>query len=262
MSTPDTPPPTFASLSLHKSDCIRFLQFPEDIYTDAQPVILAVWPLGIQTSGFYGDAYQYKLKGRPFGRLFGPEVVGGIRVMRDLIIFLCGRSWEIVTPLLCSGHPGAKDTVVFRRRGVDVPPPEPVEWLVLGLLGNDRLRIVYDADGGKLSGGGEGGDGLGVDISGVKEMLEGMDRLQKGEWSHDSFEFKLKGMPWIAHGVATVKVRLLMLRVFEVLESLGWRARVAVGQRSGNGDVRMADTLYFVREMGEGRCGGAGLSLT
>lgn len=256
MSASGSPPPTFASLSIHKSDCIRFLQFPEDIHTDAQPVILAVWPPGIQTSGLYGDAYQCKLKGRPFGRLFGPEVVGGIRVVRDLIIFLGGRSWELVTPLLCSGHPGAKDTLIFRRRGVDLPAPAPMEWLVLGLLRSDRLRVVYDAeDCGKLLGGGVDGAGrdhhLGGLIAGLKKMLEGLDGFQRGEWSYDSFEFKLKGMPWHAHGVKTVRVRLLMLKVFEVLDSFGWQARVAVGQRSGGDDHRMPDTLYFARARGE-----------
>lgn len=233
--------------------------------------------------GFYGESYQYKLKGSPFGRFSGPEVVGGIRLVRDLIIFLGKNSWELVTPLLCSAHVGAKDSLFFRKVDNTRPSPSPkidLEWLVLGMTGNDRLRVIYDdvAGVGDATDVKPGLSGLGTYqyatttttitqrhqahmeelIAAFKKVLEGMDLFQKGEWSHDCYEFKMKGMPWWAHRVKTVRARVLMLKVLEVLDGLGWRSRVAIGQRTGTDDVRQPDTWYFVREKGGRKTSGAG----
>ncbi|KAK3313526.1 hypothetical protein B0H66DRAFT_354942 [Apodospora peruviana] len=252
-----TPSYPFASLSLHKSDSIRFLQFPEEIYTEAQSVILKVWPPGIQTSGPYGESYQYKLKKRPFGSMGDQEAVGGARLVRNMITFLSSRSWDLVTPLLCSRHLGAKDTLIFRKRSPETPPPPPVEWLTVSMLRSDRLRIIYDASSEIDADHGH----LGLLIASLKKMLEEMDYFQKGDWSFDSFEFKLKGLPWPAHGVNTVKTRMLMLRVLDVLDSFGWESRVNIGQRSGTDDYRMPDCWYFVRPR-TGRRSGATTTAT
>ncbi|KAK3379497.1 hypothetical protein B0T24DRAFT_158898 [Lasiosphaeria ovina] len=238
----------FAILSIHKNDSLRFLQFPDDIHANIQPVILATWPLGIQSSGPYAESYQYKLKGKPFGWANEQEVVGGFRVMRNVLAFLHEQSWQLVTPLVCSRKRGAKDTLIFRRRPLDAGPPVPMDWLAVALMGSDKLRVVYDAKDVKLSGGADSDhDHLGVLISGLKKALEAMDCFQKGDWSYDSFEFKLKGRPWLSQGEDVVKSRLLLLRIVETLDSSGWQSCCSVLQRTGNDDFRMADTWYFMR---------------
>ena len=84
-------------------------------------------------------------------------------------------------------------------------------------------------------------------------MFQGMDVFQSGEWNLDSFEFKFKYAPWRAHGEATVKTRLLLLRIIELLDSHGWRSYCACKQRTESDDVRQPDTWYFVKEKSETR---------
>jgi hypothetical protein len=241
----------FASLSIHQTDRLRFLQFPEDIYVDAEAVITASWPPGVQAAGPYGNSYQYKLKGRPFGAMSDKEGVGCRRLIRDVLAFLRDHSWVLVTPLICNLRPDAKDTLIFRRLAPDAPLPPPVEWLVVALTRSDRLRIIYDVKNPNPLTADNDHDHLGVLVTSLKKVLEGMELLDKGEYNNDSFEFKFKGMPWNAYGEKTVTTRLMLLRLVETLDSFGWQSHAAVLQRTGTKDIRVADTWYFVRPRAE-----------
>ncbi|KAG9384727.1 hypothetical protein A1F94_004274 [Pyrenophora tritici-repentis] len=72
-----TPPPaytspsqtTFASLSLHMEDRLRFLRFPAPILTTCTATILAHWPPGIQQERPYATSHEIKLNGYPLARL-------------------------------------------------------------------------------------------------------------------------------------------------------------------------------------------------
>jgi hypothetical protein len=211
-------------------------------------VILACWPPGIESYGAFEQSYQYKLKGAPFGYWRSQQYVGGIRLVRDVLAFLYSHNWELASSMLCSRRYTAKDTLIFRKREAGELPA--VEWLSLAPLGSDRLRVVYDADGVRLCGGESDQDYLGVLITGLKKMLEGLDYFQKGDWSHDSFEFELKGRPWRSRGEASVKMRIMLMKLLETMEGHGWRLYTTVVQRTGTDEDRILDTWYFVRETG------------
>jgi hypothetical protein len=117
-------------------------------------------------------------------------------------------------------------------------------------MGKDKLRVVYDADGVRLHGGVDENQHnyLGVVIAGVKKVLEGLGCFGKGDWSHDSFEFELKGTPWRARGEGSVSVRIMLMRLLELMEGHGWRLYAAFVQRTGSDEDRILDTWYFVRE--------------
>jgi hypothetical protein len=288
MAAPPASQSSFATVAFHWTDKLRLIQFPPSITHSIADQIRASWPPGIQAEQVYAEhAYEYKLKGAPFGSLGAKEAVGGRRLVRDVLAFLYRRGWVIVTPISHSRHARSKDSLVFRQRravsgtegkteseklsaGGDVVIPLPVEWLVIAPTGGDRLRVISDGPIWRDVVGGTDPDStpeptssraatsswernhdeLGVLVQNLKQALAAIDYFQSGEWNHDSFEFKLKGYPWSAMGEKTVKVERLLLAVVEMLDRFGWRSYATVRQRSDSDDVRKADTWYFVREDG------------
>ncbi|KAK4106264.1 hypothetical protein N658DRAFT_512141 [Parathielavia hyrcaniae] len=233
----------FATLSFHKTDTIRLLSFPDSVTAALESVVLASWPPGIDSSGAFEQSYQYKLKGSPFGYYRSQQFVGGIRLVRDVLASLRGQGWELASSVMCSRRYTAKDTLVFRRAASGSPLPA-VEWMSLAPMGSDKLRVVYDADGESDR------DTLGMLITAIKKMLEGLNSFQKGDWSHDSFEFQLKGSPWRSRGEASVKMRIMLMRLLETVEGHRWRPYATIVQRTGTDEDRILDTWYFVREKG------------
>ena len=121
---------SYALLSFHKSDTVRFLQFPEELYIGIQPYILASWPPGIQNSGPFTEhpnSRQLKLKGFPFGWSRGQDTVGGARLVRDIFAFMHHSGWELVMPFSRSRQPGTKDVLIFRPRPLEAPPAQELE---------------------------------------------------------------------------------------------------------------------------------------
>jgi hypothetical protein len=250
-STTTAAPSSYATLSLHKSDTIRLLAFPDSLLPALEALLLASWPPGLESQSRLGQSYDFKFKGSPFGYYRSQQHVGGIRLLRNVLAFLYEHDWVLVAPVLCSRRYTAKDTLIFRQAGEGQPLP-PVEWLGLAPLAKDKLRVVYDAPGVRLAGGtGEGEhdhDHLGVLITGLKKMLQELEYFDKGDWSHDSFEFVLKGTPWRSRGEASVKMRIMLMRLLETMESHGWRLYTTLVQRTGTDEDRILDTWYFVRE--------------
>ncbi|KAK3368070.1 hypothetical protein B0H63DRAFT_487591 [Podospora didyma] len=247
--SPSTSPSTsFTTLSLHKSDIIRFTQSPPEIYNTILPVLQGSWAPGIQSHGPYDMSYEYKMRGRPFGWPDNNrEAVYCCRLIRDALAYLYDHSWEFVTSIAGSRKVGAKNTLIFRRRRVDAGPPPPLRWLSVAMMGRDRLRIIYDPEKSESADTSPDHDHLGAVVTSVKTSLEELNYFQKGSWSYNSFEFKLKGWPWVSEGRECVQVRLLLLRIVECLSSFGWQSLCTVHQRTATKDDPILDTWYFVR---------------
>ncbi len=272
--------PSFATLSFHRRDRLRFLQFPAQIYHDVRPLLLEAWAPGLQTEGFYGESYEYRFKDSPFGALGDEPGVASRRLVRDVLAFLYERSWLLVTPLSHSRRIGCKDTLIFRQKAESAPSKAaepivlpPVEWLVVALQGAGRLRIIYDGNGsgrrdvivknsGRLIGNNTKASDpespavearqpvphdLGVLVDSLKNAFDGIGSPQTGDWNQESFEFRLGSKPWRAHGEGTVKARLVLLRLIETLDGFGWRSYATIRQRTESDDVKKSDTWYFVR---------------
>lgn len=170
------------------------------------------------------------------------------------------------------------------REGEDIVIPPEAEWLVLSLEMADRLRVIYDVRAGKVKSsseiiaqeaGGSGGgmnekmaplalgreqssseipreanyDELGLMIEALKEAFTEIEYFQSGKWTHDSYEFKLKGWAWSEMGEKAVKGRRLLLKIVETLDRFGWRSYATI-QKRGMEKARGLDTWFFVREEG------------
>ncbi|KAK0646227.1 hypothetical protein B0T16DRAFT_412964 [Cercophora newfieldiana] len=248
---------SYAVLSFHKTDTVKLLQFPHDIYVNIQPAILASWPAGVQSCGPFTktpNSYQFKLKGKPFGWMNDHDSVGGARLVRDLLAFLYHQNWEIVMPLSCARRLSAKDMLVFRPRPPSAGLMPLREWLAVCPSRSDKLYIIGDAqpnfDSATTSAVEHTPDHIVWLTMSFTEMLKEMDLLQKSETKYNWIEYKLKGRPWFYGGEAAVKTRLMLLRMFEMLESFGWTSYASVQHRTGNDDKRMVDTMFFSRLKG------------
>jgi hypothetical protein len=249
---------SFALLSFHWGDKLRFLQFPESIYAQmASDVIRTSWPPGIQEEKMLkGPTYEYKLKGMPFGLMDGQDAVGGRRLVRDMLAALHSRGWVLTTPVHHSSTVGVKDSLILQQKSQSLTPiiPPPVRWLILSFSRMDRIRVIYDAASSSdvsVSHGREAQevrDELDMIIQNITTMLEELNYFQKGEWTYDSYEFKCKGHPWSSiRTEKTVESRIIVLRLMEILHNLGWLPYGSIMHRQESDKVRKSDTLYFVR---------------
>jgi len=134
--------------------------------------------------------------------------------------------------------------------------------MIVAMYSSDKVRFILDDTANARSrlrtttdlqqGGEETSPSMAVGqlITAVKQVLQKLDQFHSGSWTHDSYEFKLKGRPWGGMGEETVKSRVLVLQLLALLEGLGWRSYAAVGLGTEFGDFKKPDTWYFVRPVG------------
>ncbi|OBT70087.1 hypothetical protein VE03_00423 [Pseudogymnoascus sp. 23342-1-I1] len=238
---PDTIPPytpfstTFASLSLHRSDRIRLLQFPASTIDGIRACIKTNYPFGIQRESPYGPSYEFKLHSYPWSGQ-GRDAVPSRVLMRELLAHLYRNGWifHIGTDLSKNGLD--QDTIVFRKQ--QAPPPE-AEWIAISFNQSDRLRLI-------------GADEM--LIAAVREVLKSMRLLQEQSWKDralGAWEFKIHGRPWAASGEQTMNTRLLMLRLLECLEKHGLSLYASIDQSRSQGHGEGSsetDSWYCVRD--------------
>ncbi|KAJ6781982.1 hypothetical protein PWT90_01268 [Aphanocladium album] len=220
---------SFASLSLHMSDRIRFVQFGKDDIAAVRTVIQQVWREGVQAERPYSVSYEFKLRGRPWsGSGTGAYAVPAITLMRDIFACLYARGWIMTSSTDISRKEFDKDTLIFRRQGA---APPPASWMALSFKQGDKIRLL----------------GAPQDLLGAMgSMLTSMRLLQAQSVKNASqaqYEFKLHGYPWSATGEATMQARLLILRMVELLERHGWSLYASIDQNSGpSGDSGYSET--------------------
>lgn len=95
-------------------------------------------------------------------------------------------------------------------------------------------------------------DYIGAAIAKMRDVFQSLDLFEKGEWDNDCYEFRLRNRPFIQRGVEANKVRLMNLRLVELLDELGWTSHATVCQNSGGDECGMPDTWYFVKPKGSG----------
>jgi hypothetical protein len=223
----------FASISLHQSDRIRFLQFPAEHTAAIRSVVARNWPFGIQAERPYGGSHEIKLRGNPWSGQ-GSDAIPARIMMRELFAYLFSVGWIIHQTVDLSKKKFDKDTIVFRKQ--PTAPPSS-SWIALSFNQADRLRLI----------------GASTElIAAFRTMLLGMKMHQSSGWKDqamNAWEFKINGYPWMPSGEETMTMRLLVLRMLETLEKNGWSLYVSVDQNNGpsNSDTNETDSWYCVR---------------
>ncbi|KFZ11591.1 hypothetical protein V502_07479 [Pseudogymnoascus sp. VKM F-4520 (FW-2644)] len=224
---------TFASLSLHRSDRIRCLQFPPSDIDGIRACIKANYAFGIQREAPYGASHEFKLCSYPWSGQ-GRDAIPSRIVMREILAHLYRNGWIFHVSTDCSKKGLDKDTIVFRKQ--QAPPPE-AEWIAISFNQYDRLRLI-------------GADE--VLATAVREVLQSMRLLQDESWKDRALgarEFKIYGSPWVASGEQTMSTRLLLLRLLECLEKHGLSLYASIDQSQGHGEgTSETDSWYCVRD--------------
>jgi hypothetical protein len=234
--TPSSFQTSFASLSLHRSDTLRLLNFPQAFIPSIRSTIQSAWSKGIQREKTYGPSYEFKLCGYPWHGQSSEAIPSRI-LMRELLMKLHGEGWILHASTDVSKKALDKDTLVFRKQ--ESPPPES-EWISISFNQTDRLRLI--GANREL-------------INAVKGLLQNMRMLQTDcGWKDQrlgAWEFKINGYPWRASGEETMSTRFLLLRLLETLEQHGWSLYASIDQSTSAGDgVSETDSWFCIREKG------------
>jgi hypothetical protein len=84
----------FASVSLHMTDRIRLLRFPEGDVSRIQGIIRSSWQRGIQDLRVYDQSNEIKLHGNPWGQNYATaQKLDARRLMMGLIRGLFDMGW-------------------------------------------------------------------------------------------------------------------------------------------------------------------------
>ncbi len=226
---------SFASISLHKTDRIRLLQFPPGDIAAIRDVIKQNWGFGIQEERPYAHSHEFKCLGNPWSGQ-GADAIAARILLRGILAYLFASGWILTASTDVSKSLLERDTMIFRKQ---VVPPPASEWMAISFNQGDRLRLIGAPP--EL-------------LSAFQTLLEGMGLWQEAIWKDralNAFEFKLNGWPWRPSGEETMTTRLLLLRMLETLEEGGWSLYATVDQNNGhhnkNSSSTGTDSWYCVR---------------
>lgn len=224
---------SFASISLHRTDRIRLLQFSPGDIAGIRDVIKQNWISGIQEERTYARSHEFKCLGNPWSGQ-GDEAIAARILMRSILAYLFSAGWILTTSTDVSKSIFDKDTIIFRKQ---VVPPPACEWIAISFNQGDRLRLI----------------GAPMELlANFQALLKGMGLHQEGIWkdkARNAFEFKLHGWPWRPQGEEAMTTRLLLLRMLETLEVSGWSLYATVDQNNGHKNTSSTgtDSWYCVR---------------
>ncbi|KAH8586455.1 hypothetical protein B0O99DRAFT_644396 [Bisporella sp. PMI_857] len=223
---------TFASVSLHRRDTLRFLRFPQQDVEGLRRIIRSAWAKGIQEERIYGGSHEIKLYGNPWGSAYSDSVTSRI-LMLEVFAYLFSIGWILHASTDVSKKQWDKDTLIFRKQQT---PPPPSEWISVSFHRMDRLRLT----------------GATPQLTNMfREVLQSMRRLQSEEWKDralNAYEFKIVGYPWSANGEETMVTRMLILKMLDTLERDGWSLYASIDQNVSAEDTSEADCWYCVRD--------------
>ncbi|EER13603.1 hypothetical protein Pmar_PMAR001281 [Perkinsus marinus ATCC 50983] len=138
---------TYVGLSLNDIDDVRLISPPwdsldETIKDTLRKAIVEAWPKGIQKERMYGEAYEWKLSGRPWDA-YGTDTVDSRILVGRMLKGMWSLGFELLPKIDCSGKLADMSLMVFRRPrqgNVPLPPNEPV--LGVSLHDTDDIRIT------------------------------------------------------------------------------------------------------------------------
>lgn len=258
------PSPRFAMIYLHRSDCIRLLQFPKQVEIEIGGVIVASWPKGVKKRTYANGCLEFHLEGTPWAGVMPCDAIHGRDLLAAIFSFLWAHSWVLIANPFHTVYANSKDSLIFRHvnnatgeattssapsssmpffsclshtSSASVSSPQsflpPVDFLALSFPPTDRLRVHAGADDNTLME--------------LRQLLEVHGYFKSAERRETAWEFKMKGMPWAAmFGDQPLRLRRFVLALTETMNRLGWNTYATIKQRDAYDDPK-PDTWYFTR---------------
>jgi hypothetical protein len=213
---------TSASMTLHGSDSISLLQFPQEVIDAIRELIKKRWIKGIQKERIHFSSYEFKLHGEPWNGSFctNSESIPSRILIREILAYLFSVGWIL--------HASNNDMLIFRQQ--QTLPPES-DWISV-TFDTDRLRLI----------------GASTELIALfRGMLQSMGLLQDEFWKEEqnnAWEFNIKWRPRSSWDEQKVARSLLPLRIVETLEAHGWSlysdARLRMFVPCGNSSIRIS----------------------
>jgi hypothetical protein len=242
---------SFASLSLHKSDTIRLINFPAESNSQITELIRRHWPRGIQDIGTYGHprCTDVKLLGTPWNPpnplLSGGDKAASRRLMCGLLGGMFDMGWILIAAAdVTKKNERDKDSLLFRYQQPSSPPPPSCQWMSISFAHGDLLYVI---DGPE-----ELGPALAKALGTTVQRHAPFEKSSNNNSDNDNkiYEIKFREYPWRPTGTETVVTRIILLGILKCLEQYGFGLYASIDQDSGASDVSsVADTWHCNRRL-------------
>jgi len=128
----------FASLSLHVSNRLRFLRFPQDVIEACNETVVSTWKPGIQETRYYGKSRELKVNGHPWCSS-GIEAIEARQLISALLARLHSLGWVLLLSTDINKKVLDGDALLFRYQEV---PPIECAWASIGFTKRDKLHFI------------------------------------------------------------------------------------------------------------------------
>jgi hypothetical protein len=129
----------FASVSLHMTDRLRFLNFPVPIIDKCRTSIRTTWRRGIQAERLYGGSHEFKVFGKPWQGVGSEDAIAARRLVCAVLRTLHAEGWVLTLSTDVSKKTTDKDTLLFRHQ---IPSPAECEWSSIAFSRSCHLKFI------------------------------------------------------------------------------------------------------------------------
>lgn len=126
----------FASVSMHMTDKLRFLHFPDETFNICRQVIHTTWKRGFKEEREYAGSMEIRLKGSPWG---GGDSIDSRRLICAMLGALHSQGWVLKQSTNISKQDLHTDTLLFRHQ---VPSLTECEWCCIGFWNSDIIQLI------------------------------------------------------------------------------------------------------------------------
>ena len=250
----------FCSLSLHMTDKLRFVNFPQNSISRLEFLVANIWSKGIQSTRIYaGCSYEIQLRGTPWYLAFNTAPrTEPRRFMCHILRGLYDMGFRLATVVDASSKLHDKDTLMFEYYSDSTSEPlsQPItpmtDWMVIAFDSSDTITMI-DAPvqlvhslilrleqatnappslSTSHSSQASSSQTMAVANIPTSSNLKGVKHFVQSHKSHSTipstdlhvYTIKLYGNPFHANGEETVRTRLILLFLLEAMEEIGgWR---------------------------------------
>lgn len=211
-------PKPIVCLSLSSGDRVQLINAPEHLKRALKEAVEESYDYGMSEEFKYGDDFEIKLKGKPWNSYVFEEGVWARKLILEIIRKFSDLGFQFYTTANMTGN---TDCLFFVPR--EQWKLHGVEYFVLSLNQTDKIRLV----------------------SAQEEIIEVCREVIASYWPKGiqqavdlniTYEFQLKGNPWVSTDEDTVASRILMAKLYENLLKNGWRVLTGLSISQRNND--------------------------
>ncbi|KAG0353821.1 hypothetical protein BC939DRAFT_472769 [Gamsiella multidivaricata] len=207
--------PRVCCITLNECDKLRLIGTPPELSHQIRQAIATSWGR-IQREANYSGAHEFKLMGNPWlGQ--GIEAVRSRRLLTGVLRTMAQNGWNLIQAADVSKKQGDKDSLFFESvsQATGIVDVGAVEMFAMSFNRTDRIRLI-DAP---------------ADIPAlIKHAVQTQWKfgIQQEQIYDTSYEFKLRGNPFVPCGVEAVVSRMMLSQILANLRAIGFKLYASV----------------------------------